>query len=282
MKLNVETAEVFVPDGTPIDQALARTTHLGVGAHPDDLEILAWDGIAQCTGRDDAWFSGVVVTDGAGSARTGPYANHTDAEMRAVRRQEQKAAAAMGRYAAVALLDYPSAAVKDASNAGPAEDVARVLAAARPRVVYTNNPADKHDTHVAVALRTIAAIRSLDPSARPERLLGCEVWRDLDWLVDADKVALDCSAHEELQRALVGVFDSQIAGGKRYDLATMGRRRANATYHESHGADAATGLIFAMDLTPLIQDDTLEIAAYLQAYVRRFADDVADRLRRMG
>jgi len=40
---------------------------------------------------------------------------------------------------------------------------------------------------------------------------------------------------ENLQFALLGVFESQIAGGKRYDLALMGRRRANATYFESHG-----------------------------------------------
>ena len=30
---------------------------------------------------------------------------------------------------------------------------------------------------------------------------------------------------------------SQICGGKRYDLATLGRRLANATYAESHGTD---------------------------------------------
>ena len=158
MKLNVETAEVFVPDGAPQREALARTTHVGIGAHPDDLEILAWDGIAECFGRSDAWFSGVVVTDGGGSARTGPYANYSDAQMRAVRRAEQKKAAGIGQYAAVALLDYPSSAVKDGSNDGPVDDIAQVLTAAQPNVVYTHNPADKHDTHVAVALRTIEAV----------------------------------------------------------------------------------------------------------------------------
>ena len=67
------------------------------------------------------------------------------------------------------------------------------------------------------------------------------MWRDLDWLMDADKVVFDVSAHENLQAALLGVFDSQICGGKRYDLATMGRRRANATYFASHGVDVSTG-----------------------------------------
>jgi LmbE family N-acetylglucosaminyl deacetylase len=281
MRLEIETAEICVPDGTPADEALSRTTHLGVGAHPDDLEILAWDGIAQCFQRDDRWFTGIVVTDGGGSPRAGVYKQYTDEAMRAIRREEQKKAAAIGEYAAVALLDYPSKAVKDPSDKRPVRDIKRLLEAAQPEIVYTQNPADKHDTHVAVALRTIEAIRSLDASKRPKRVLGCEVWRDLDWLTDADKVALDCSAHEDLQRALVGVFESQIAGGKRYDLATMGRRRAHATYHESHGTDVATGLIFAMNLTPLVENDTADVAAFVQAHIDRFAQDVAARLKKL-
>ena len=72
-------------------------------------------------------------------------------------------------------------------------------------------------------------------------------------MLDDDKVAFDVTAHENLQAALLGVFDSQICGGKRYDLATMGRRRAHATYYASHGTDVAEGLTFAMDLTPLVQ-----------------------------
>jgi hypothetical protein len=94
-------------------------------------------------------------------------------------------------------------------------------------------------------------------------------------------VALDCSAHKDLQRALLGVFDSQIAGGKRYDLATMGRRRAHATYHESHGTDAATGLIFAVDLTPLVEDNGRDVAAFVQEHITRLAQDVAARLKKL-
>ena len=69
---------------------------------------------------------------------------------------------------------------------------------------------------------------------------GCEVWRDLDWLLDREKVVHDVAGQEGLAAQVGGVFDSQIAGGKRYDLAVMGRRRANATFLESHGVDAAT------------------------------------------
>jgi hypothetical protein len=147
--------------------------------------------------------------------------------------------------------------------------------------VYTHNLADKHDTHVGVALRVIEAMRSLPPEGRPQRVYGCEIWRDLDWLVDADKIAFDCSAHENLQAALLGVFDSQICGGKRYDLATMGRRRANATYYATHEVDVATGMVFAMDLTPLVEDAARDIRTYVEGFIGRFAREVAERLARL-
>jgi len=280
MKLNLDTAEIFVPDALSVKQALARTTHMGIGAHQDDLEIMAYIGILKCFHQDGEWFCGVVVTDGSGSPRDDVYKDYTDQAMRLVRCEEQKKAAVVGEYAAQVLLDYPSKAAKDSSNEAPVGDLRLLLKAARPRIVYTHNLADKHDTHVAVALRVIEAIRGLPEAERPERLYGGEVWRDFDWMVDADKVAFDCSAHSNLQAALLGVFDSQISGGKRYDLATMGRRRAHATYHASHGTDVSTGTIFAMDLTPLIYGDKSP-QAYVQEYIDRFEQEVAERLARL-
>jgi LmbE family N-acetylglucosaminyl deacetylase len=280
--LNSNSAEIFVPDGFPEDQALARTTHLAVGAHQDDLEIMAAAPILQCFQREDTWFTGVVMCDGRGSPREGIYKDYTDEEMRAVRINEQKKAAVIGEYAALLLLDYPSESIKDGSNHTPVKDIIAILRIARPRVVYTHNLADKHDTHVAVALKVITAIRSLPQDQRPEKLYGCEVWRDLDWMVDSDKIPFDLSTHESLQAALLGVFDSQISGGKRYDLATLGRRRANATYFESHGVDVSLGLSYAMDLSPLVHDPDLAPQSFIQTYIARFAQDVADRLKRLG
>ncbi|MBX7259845.1 MAG: PIG-L family deacetylase [Candidatus Hydrogenedentes bacterium] len=269
---------MYVPDGLPVDEALARTTHLCVAAHQDDIEIMAYDGIIKCFQQKDKWFCGVVVTNGSGSPRDDVYKDYTDEQMRVIRQLEQKKAAMVGEYSAQALLDYPSSAIKSASDTRAVEDLVLLLKKTRPQVVYTHNLADKHDTHVGVTLKLIAAIRSLPSSERPQALYGCEVWRDLDWLVDTDKVAFDCSAHENLQFALLGVFDSQVAGGKRYDLATLGRRRAHATYHASHSTDATTGICFGMDLTPLIKDDSLDVAQYVQQFIERFANDVAARI----
>lgn len=278
MQLNNPGAEIFVPDGTPVEQALARTTHLAVGAHQDDLEIMAYRGILECFQREDKWFCGVNVTNGAGSPRDDLYKDYTDEMMQVVRRKEQKKAAVVGEYTAQIFLDYSSAATKDGSNQAVKEDLKKVFLATRPQVVYTHNLADKHDTHVAVTLRVIAALRELPDDAKPRQVLGCEVWRDLDWMADSDKVPMDVSAHENLAASLLGVFDSQICGGKRYDLATMGRRRAHATYFESHGVDVSTSLIYAMDLTPLIKDPSLDVGQYVQGFIDRFAQDVQARI----
>jgi hypothetical protein len=100
-------------------------------------------------------------------------------------------------------------------------------------------------------------------------------------MVDSDKFTMNLSNHENLQEALLGVFDSQIAGGKRYDLASLGRRRANATYFESHGVDLTTGLSFAMDMTPLIEDPSAKPEVFVSALIQRFSQDVAERLTRL-
>ncbi len=281
MKFSLETAEVFIPDGESSETALTRTTHMGIGAHQDDLEIMALAGILECFQQEDKWFCGVIVTNGSGSPRDGLYKNYTDDEMRLIRRKEQKKAAIVGDYGAQILLDYPSSAVKGGDSALVLADLSKLIKYTKPEVIYTHNLADKHDTHVSVALRVIEAIRSLEVADRPQKLYGCEVWRDLDWIVDEDKVTFDVTPKENLQAALLGVFDSQISGGKRYDLATMGRRRANATYFESHGTDVVNGMIYAIDLTPLINDVELKIQTYLQGFIQRVADDIDSRLVRL-
>lgn len=282
MKFHLDTAEIYIPDHELEEKALSRTTHLCVSAHQDDIEIMAAHPIIECFQQKVKWFTGVVVTDGRGSPRDSLYKDYSDEEMRLVRFKEQRKAAFIGEYAAQVMLDYPSKVVKDASRAEPMEDLVKLLHSTQPEVVYTHNLADKHDTHVAVALRVIEALRTLKKAERPKRLIGCEVWRALDWMIDADKVLLNVSEHENLQAALLGVFDSQIVGGKRYDLASMGRRRANATYFESHGVDITSGLLYGMDMTLLMNDANKSPIEFTQEFVYRFAHDVADRIDRMG
>jgi LmbE family N-acetylglucosaminyl deacetylase len=258
--------------------ALARTTHLAIAAHQDDIEIMAYHGIAECFGRRDRWFSGVVVTNGAGSPRNGIYSAYTDEQMQQMRLIEQRKAAFVGEYGCQAQLGFRSAQVKNPLETAVVEDLQEILHTARPEIVYLHNLADKHDTHVAVALRSIAALRQVRPDVAPRKVYGCEVWRDLDWLPEADKQVLPVSARSNIAAALVGVFDSQVSGGKRYDLATAGRRLAHATYYASHGTDEESALTFAMDLTPLVENRELDVTSYITGYIDRFRADVAQRV----
>lgn len=278
---NSPDAEIYFPEGGNA-VALSKTTHLGIGAHQDDLEIFAIHGILTAYDDPNAYFTGVTVTDGRGAPRSGPYANLTDDALWAVRMEEQKAAARIGKYHAQVLLNYPSQTVKAPQRAKVVEDLKRLLQATQPAVIYTHNLADKHDTHVAVALAVLQAYRESRPWMQDAKIYGCEVWRDLDWLPQEKKLALDVSAHPEMQETLLTVFKSQIVGGKRYDLATLGRRQANATYDESHATDQAARMTYALDLTPLIRRPEANISDFMDEIVLSLAKDVRDRLERLG
>lgn len=280
MKFSRTSHSIHIPDGREVGEALLRVTHLGVGAHQDDLEFMAFHGIVECHDSDSQWFAGVTCTNGAGSSRTGVYADYTDDQMQEVRRAEQNLAADIGKYAAMIQLDHPSAAVKDTGDKALRDDLLEILRLTRPRVVYTHNPADKHETHVGVAVATVEALRALPPESRPQQVIGCEVWRGLDWLDDESKVIMDVSGHDDLAARLNSVFASQIAGGKRYDLAIMGRRAANATFYQSHATDRATQIIFGMDLTPLVEDPSLDFASYVAGFTTALVGDVRRKIER--
>jgi LmbE family N-acetylglucosaminyl deacetylase len=283
MKLHNSSAQIFVPDGKPAAEALKRITHLGIGAHQDDLEFMAFHGILECFANEQKWFGGVTCTNGAGSSRTGAYGKFTDADLMALRRTEQNHAAIVGQYGVMIQLDYPSSTVKSATDPSLKDDLKEILAAVKPEVVYTHNPADKHDTHIGVVVAALQAMRELPREQRPKKIVGCEVWRALDWMSDAEKILMDVSGHDNLAAALNGVFDSQIAGGKRYDLATLGRRAANATFFESHATDKSNQLIFGMDLTPLAMDESKGIVEFVCGHIERFSADVKSKLnKRLG
>ena len=88
---------IYILDGTEEEQALARITYLCIAAHQDDIEFMAYAPIAECFGSKDKWFGAIIVTDGAGSPRSGLYADYTDEQMKEVRIVEQKKAATVGK-----------------------------------------------------------------------------------------------------------------------------------------------------------------------------------------
>ena len=277
MKFSHSKADLYIPDSLDSEIAIKRTTHLGIGAHQDDLEFMALHGILECFQKENQWFGGVTCTDGAGSARSGPYAEYTDEEMKTIRVQEQKTAALIGQFSFMAQLAHPSSVSKQSDKRiALADDLETVLKKVEPEIVYTHNPFDKHATHIGVLLATLEAIHRLPESKRPKKLLGCEVWRGLDWLPDNLKVVQPLDTHPNLAGALNGVFDSQITGGKRYDLAVEGRRVANATFFDSHSVDHSGRVAYAIDLTPLVaSDQPKDLRRFVADVVKTFHTNLA-------
>jgi LmbE family N-acetylglucosaminyl deacetylase len=276
LRLHLAQASVLIPDGMAQPQALQRTTHLGIGAHPDDLEFMAFHGILACHTSREQWFCGVTCTNGAGSLLPGSYATYTPEQIIAVRQQEQRDAALIGNYGAMLQLGYTSAQAKQARAAGLVDDLKAILLATRPKVIYTHNLLDKHDTHLAVAIAAIISLREVSMIYQPERLIGCEVWRDLDWLANEQKVVMDVSGADALGRQLNRAFASQQAS-KNYDEAVTGRRAANACFGDL-ASDSATQTIVGIDLLPLLADTSLDITAFALAKIDAFRAQVAKQL----
>lgn len=265
--------DLYVPDGESVETAARRTTHLGIGAHPDDLEIIGFHGIASCYDSSESWFTGVVVCDGAASPRSGPFANYSDAEMAACRQQEQRRAASLGRYSLQLQLGFTSGAVKSGSEQ-LIDHLVAVLENCRPAVLYLHNPADAHATHRATVRACIAALRRLNPALLPENIYGVEVWRSLDWLPAALRTMLPISDPHGLQARLLRCHASQIQGGKRYDEAFIARQRANATLVSSHDVDAGAACALAVDLKTMIGNPGMSERDWLAACLDRFAAEL--------
>jgi LmbE family N-acetylglucosaminyl deacetylase len=283
VKLLHPNAFAYIPSGEEIDFALRRTTHLSIGAHPDDLEFMSFHGISSCYKKSDAFFTGIVVTDGAGSVKSGPYAGVSSKELIKIRAQEQKKGADIGKYNALIMLQYESS---DLQSNRPIhqrpwlQDLQSLFTLCRPQTVYSHNPFDKHPTHLAVILPLIQFLQSLPSAQRPERLYGCEVWRGLDWVLEEDRTSLPIDRKDSLAEELNQVFISQIEAGKNYAEAIRGRRIANATFTNPHLTDPAPQMELALDLSPLLPQTPDQIIPHLKSILDRFQAALLTNLRK--
>ncbi len=281
MNFSQPQANFYAPQGQDPSNALASTTHLGIGAHADDLEILAFPGIATCFQDPKKHFSGVVVTDGAGAPRTGRFSSTPDTELISLRQKEQRAAADLGKYASVLQLAHPSTAVRQANRTPVVAELRQILEIARPEVLYLHNPADRHETHLGVLLACLEALRGLPAPALPKEVYGCEVWGDLDWVPSSHLVRLPCPAPETLGPSLLRCFQSQVEGGKRYDRAAIGRRHAHATFGNPTQPDSAEEVVFALDLRPLLETK-VTLTEFLAPTLDLFREQTLARLEKLS
>ena len=239
-----------IPKATP---NLELTTHLAIGAHPDDNEFMAYNGIGECYGKKDERFTGVVITDGAGSTRNGIYRDMSLEEISIVRRVELMRAANFGDFLALVYLGYTSPELKGSRQNDIRQDIVEVLINTRPEVVYVHNLFDDHDTHVAASRLSIDALREVRDSFVPQRVYGCEMTGSLDWY--PARVRLDTSMHERVAHQVLHVFESQSDNLRSYPEATIARWISQAVY-DRENKRGPHKISFAMDLTALVNDGT--------------------------
>ena len=251
---------------------------LCICAHQDDCEIMAIDGILKGYYSKKFSFALVETTDGGGSARTGKFKDYTDEEMKKVRIFEQQKASEIGRYDSLYMLNYTSKEVKDKENKEIVNEYIKIIKELKPRVIYTHSLLDKHPTHIVVALKVIEALRELPKEEQPKLFYGCEVWRGLDWINDERKIGFDVSRNEKLQKKILDVFESQIAGGKAYTKASIGRRYQNATYYQSHSVDSCKMISYAIDLLPLLKNKNLTPYEYAMSFVDDLKNEIKETL----
>ncbi len=277
MNFKKSNATIYFPG----KESLEGVTDMCIAAHQDDIEIMAYGPISECYNSDARNFCGVVMTDGAGSPRAGEYSNYTNEQMKEVRIQEQNDAAKLGNYTAILQLGYASSEIKDSNNKDTVDELYDILCQVKPERLYTHNLADKHETHVAVVLRVIEAVRRMPEDIRPKEIVALEVWRNLDWLPDNEKVCVDTSKYPQLAEDLITVYRSQVVGGKSYDKAAIGRRCANATFFESHNTDEASSQSFGLDLMPLVKGEETP-SDFIISYIEKFKSEVENTIARLS
>ena len=277
MKFHNPSASIVFPksDQPSVNTQSIQSRILGIGAHQDDLEFMCFHGILE--GRKQGGFTGLILSNGAGSSRGEAFTHLSEEEFCEVRKQEQIQAANLAGYQQIIQLGHPSKNIKSIDRSHAIRDVLEVLNNVKPEKIYTHNPFDKHDSHIATLIVTIEAIKLMAPEDRPKKLFGCEVWRSLDWLPSSLKIEFDVSNEASLRDDLLKCFPSQTQDSKNYAEAVNGRRIANATFSDAHTLDKSLQTEHAIDLSHLIGEDSNAALYFVREVQNKFATEIEDQ-----
>lgn len=229
------------------------TNLLAIGAHHDDIEVMAMDGILKAYGSKKYSFYACVLSDGVNCVKSGKYAELTDKEMIETRNQEQTRASQIGEYADLKMLKYSQEDIENDEKGKIVKEIRQMILDIKPDIVYTHNIFDKSPMHKMTCKRVIEAILGLEEEDRPRLVYGCEIFRSLDWLPDKYKVVFDLSENKELQSRLIGVYDTRAEQARNYNKAIVGRKIAHAIFGTQNTDIEEEKLIwYGINLTPVI------------------------------
>lgn len=237
-------------------------------AHPDDAEFGCYALIRKCM-KEGKRLLVIVVTTGSKCPLAGSFADRAE-EMERIRAEEQFEAARIGNYS-VLMLGYESADLRGAGSDLVCGVLEQILSQCSAAEIWTHNPFDRHPTHLSVLRLLLAAIRRMNRSKRPTKLYGAELWGGLDHVPAEHIEEFDVSDDLGLRRALIEAFRSQNEA-KNYAAGVPGREAGHATFRASHSNNRMTACDLALNMAPLLEDDTLSLEDWtkqlLDKYVR--------------
>ncbi len=175
-------------------------------------------------------------------------------------------AATVAGFTGVHFADFSSDVLKDPTCRKPTLVVKQVVAQCRSRVLWTHSPFDQHESHRFTFERVVAALLELPLKLRPGLLLGGEVWGALDWVDDRYKLSLDISDRSAHARRILQQYKSQI-GAHHYDEGAEGRWKSNGAFRDPHEVQKSLATVYAIDLTPLIDEDPMSIDEFVSRVV---------------
>lgn len=154
---------------------MARLTLIGIGAHPDDIEIYCagFLSIAQACGHRVHW---LIATDGGGAGKG------DQATLCQRRREEARAAAAVFNVAPV-FLGHPDGAL--AEERGVVANIEGTLEPLKPDLIVTHAPNDYHPDHRALSEYVSRAASFRAPVLYADTMLGINC--QPDYYIDITK-----------------------------------------------------------------------------------------------
>jgi glucosamine-6-phosphate deaminase len=259
-----------------LQAALAKTTHVGVGAHQDDIEIMAGPMLLK---NKDHWMN-IIVTDGAASKSilNGMATELTPKQLTDMRQREQREAA-RETGTPVIQLKYPSAAVNGHMGEGKRQEAAFALGtlfSAMPKTeeVFGHNPIDKHATHLAVLAVQTAALRAAQHK-NLKNVYAMEVWGGLTGIPEAQLSMFVVEDGRDLAaiNTLIGKYQSQIQGqGRDYAATTTARMVGHGGYVSNpHLNNPPEGMVIGLNITDFTKGESNDMGALAKELLERAA-----------
>lgn len=263
------STRIYIPDNKKLETALKRVKHWAIVAHQDDAEIIS--GHLLYKKRKD--FGVIVLTNGAGSLRSKKTKRLSESKIIEIRNKEQEKAALLGGYSIVIQMNLPSGIVKGKRSRRVAlGELKSYLLGSKAESIVTHSPFDRHETHRSVVGVLIDLFSSIEMRRYPRSILGVEVWGNLDWLPEDEKIYLPIK-NPKFVCKLLSSYRSQNETGKLFHLGTVARMAANATFSESIEGSEGGHFLLAHDLVPFISGNVG------QEIIKQFQLDMVNRLK---